>query len=122
MVKHLLWVLIAAGTLAACDSDDERRDPLCDRAAEVAPRVAAKFEPCFGATGDDAAVSTREACSAELGACDEADRRIVSTVLDCLEALESCTPATREAFLDAYRSCTPSPTGLSASCRALPAQ
>jgi hypothetical protein len=122
MAKHLLCILVAAGTLVACDSDDEGGDPLCDKAAQVAPRLAAKFAPCVAATGEEAGIATGESCRGELASCSEADRQLVETVLECLDALPACEPAARTAFLDAYRGCVPAPAALSASCRAFGAE
>ena len=121
MTKRQSLILVWAVALAGCGSGASSSSRLCDKAAQVASRVAVKFSPCLSAppNGDNTGIATGQTCQNQLANCNEDDMRILDGVLDCFDGLPTCSTATKSDFFDTYQRCIPSPTGLSATCTAL---
>jgi len=99
-----MCVVAGAVGLAACggSSSSSSGGALCDKAAAVGPSLNQKIAPCVPAgTPAPVNIPSGTTCVTALAQCTSADQAILSTFLDCVNAVPTCSTTTQTAFLNA---------------------
>lgn len=103
----LLGLLVVVATGCA--------DP-CARAEALNQDFRGKHEACFAAGTAPPKTIDVEACRDSMKACSAADARALDAYLACVEGLDACTEATRQAWSEAFLACATGMGTLSPGC------
>src|SRR4051794_31907989 len=103
----LVGLALAAAALSGCGA------AVCDRNAKL--DVAAKNGDCGFSSAK--LLGERASCEAGIKSCSDADQKTLQTMFDCVEKLQACTSATKDAYVAASGSCFGPLSGLSDACK-----
>ncbi len=105
------FVVVIALVFIACGGSDD----LCSKLGTALNGFSTKATPC---TQTPPAISfTAAQCNATLARCTDADKRIISSFTDCLNALPTCSTATQTTWSNQVQTCVNNANTLSANCR-----
>jgi hypothetical protein len=101
MKPSSILAVLFIGTACGSSSSDTG---VCDKLATATTDFTTKASPCF--TTVPPLAFTADVCRSSISKCTEGDQQYITAYTNCINALPTCSPATKPTWTTSFQDCT----------------